>query len=54
MTKSTLLSEIDSDGRALITLNRPEVHNAFDEALVVNLINELRHLEASDRCASSC
>jgi methylglutaconyl-CoA hydratase len=49
MTKSTLLSEIDSDGRALITLNRPEVHNAFDEALVVNLINELRHLEASDR-----
>ena len=49
MTKSTLLSEIDSDGRALITLNRPEVHNAFDEALVVNLINELRHLEAIDK-----
>lgn len=49
MTQSTLLSEIDSDGRALVTLNRPEVHNAFDDALVVNLINELRHLEASDK-----
>jgi methylglutaconyl-CoA hydratase len=49
MTASTLLTEIDADGRALVTLNRPEVHNAFDEALVVNLLNELRRLEASDR-----
>ncbi|HEY7706273.1 MAG TPA: enoyl-CoA hydratase/isomerase family protein [Gaiellaceae bacterium] len=49
MSASTLLSEIDSDGRALVTLNRPEVHNAFDDALVVRLINELRQLEASDR-----
>jgi methylglutaconyl-CoA hydratase len=49
VSASTLLSEIDSDGRALVTLNRPEVHNAFDDALVVRLINELRQLEASDR-----
>jgi len=49
MTASTLLTEIDPDGRALVTLNRPEVHNAFDDALVVNLMNELRRLEASDR-----
>jgi methylglutaconyl-CoA hydratase len=49
MTQSTLITEIDGDGRALVTLNRPEVHNAFDDALVINQINELRHLEASDK-----
>lgn len=49
MTKSTLFSEIDPSGRALLTINRPEVHNAFDDALVVNLMNELRHLEANDK-----
>jgi len=49
MTASNLITEIDSDGRALLTLNRPEVHNAFDEALLANLVNELRRLEASDR-----
>ena len=49
MTQSTLITEIDGDGRALVTLNRPEVHNAFDDALVINLINELRHLETSDK-----
>ncbi len=49
MTASTLLTEIDSDGRALVTINRPEVHNAFDDALVVRLLNELRQLEASDK-----
>lgn len=49
MTQSTIFTEIDSDGRALVTLNRPEVHNAFDEALVAHLLNELRHLEASDK-----
>jgi len=49
MTGSTLLTEIDADGRALVTLNRPEVHNAFDDALVANLLGVLRQLEASDR-----
>lgn len=49
MAKSTLFSEIDPSGRALLTINRPDVHNAFDDALVVNLMNELRHLEANDK-----
>jgi methylglutaconyl-CoA hydratase len=49
MTKSALFSEVDHSGRALLTINRPEVHNAFDDALVVHLINELRHLEANDK-----
>ena len=49
MTKSALFSEVDHSGRALLTINRPEVHNAFDDSLVVNLMNELRQLEANDK-----
>ncbi|WP_226989185.1 enoyl-CoA hydratase-related protein, partial [Desulfuromonas sp. TF] len=49
MTKSALFSEVDPSGRALLTINRPEVHNAFDDSLVVNLMNELRQLEANDK-----
>eukprot|EP01037_Dinobryon_pediforme_P027701 gene27701-30681_t len=33
--------DIDTRGVATITLNRPEVHNAFDDALITHLINLL-------------
>ena len=49
MKKSTVFSEVDPSGRAFLTINRPEVHNAFDDVLVANLVNELRHLEANDK-----
>ncbi len=32
-----LKTEVNDQGRATVTLNRPEVHNAFDEALIAGL-----------------
>jgi len=32
-----LLTEIDSEGVATVTLNRPEIHNAFDDKLIRDL-----------------
>lgn len=32
-----LLTEIDSEGVATVTLNRPEIHNAFDDELIREL-----------------
>lgn len=43
-----VLSQIDADGNATVTLNRPEVHNAFDAEMVDALTSTLRQLEASD------
>ena len=34
---------------ALVTLNRPDVHNAFDETLITELTEALRALDASPR-----
>ncbi len=45
MNEAALLSEIDEFGRATITLNRPELHNAFDDTLISSLTGELRRLE---------
>jgi methylglutaconyl-CoA hydratase len=36
MTDAVLL-DVDANGRATVTLNRPEVHNAFDDALIARL-----------------
>src|ERR1043166_8399863 len=41
---SNLLSSIDARGVATITLNRVEVHNAFDDALTADLTDELTRL----------
>lgn len=43
----TALLNIDSRGVARLTLNRPEVHNAFDDALIVNLIGKLNELDTN-------
>lgn len=45
MNVAALLSEIDEFGRATITLNRPEMHNAFDDTLISALTGELKRLE---------
>jgi methylglutaconyl-CoA hydratase len=37
MTYQTLLTELDPRGVGVITLNRPEVHNAFNEAMIAEL-----------------
>ncbi len=45
MSSAALLSEIDEHGRATLTLNRPEMHNAFDDTLISALTSELKRLE---------
>lgn len=42
---NNVLLEIDNRGVACLTLNRPEVHNAFDDVLIGNLIDVLKKLE---------
>ncbi len=41
-----LLTSTDPRGVATVTLNRPEVHNAFDDALIAELTATLRTLAA--------
>jgi methylglutaconyl-CoA hydratase len=43
-----VLNEIDSRGVATLTLNRPDVHNAFDDALVALLGEHLAELECRE------
>jgi len=43
-----VLTEIDQRGVARLTLNRPEVHNAFDDVLIANLTDKLKSLDAAD------
>jgi methylglutaconyl-CoA hydratase len=45
MSVAALISEVDDHGRATITLNRPELHNAFDDTLINALTEELKRLE---------
>ncbi len=45
MTELNTLTEISSQGVATVTLNRPQVHNAFDEQLTAALTNEFQQLE---------
>lgn len=37
MTEKLVLTDIDARGVATVTLNRPDVHNAFNEGIVVGL-----------------
>lgn len=39
----------DRNGVALVTLNRPDVHNAFNETLIAELTDALRALDANPR-----
>ncbi|MCC7048635.1 MAG: enoyl-CoA hydratase/isomerase family protein [Alphaproteobacteria bacterium] len=43
---SALLTGTDPRGVATVTLNRPEVHNAFDDALIAELTAAFKKLEA--------
>jgi len=46
MNEVLFLREIDGRGVARLTLNRPEVHNAFNDALIAELTAALAELEA--------
>lgn len=45
---NNVLFEIDARGVATLTLNRPEVHNAFDAALVARLTQLLVEIKSRD------
>jgi len=45
MDEQSVLQSIDANGVATLTLNRPEVHNAFDDHLIAHLTHKLRDLE---------
>lgn len=47
MTDSSLLIEIES-GIATLILNRPDVHNAFDDVLITKIIKTLNEVEKND------
>jgi methylglutaconyl-CoA hydratase len=49
MTAPPLLCERRPDGSAWITLNRPDVHNAFDDWLIADLTAALGALAADER-----
>lgn len=55
-TNDTVLSEIDQRGIARVTLNRPEVGNAYNGALIDGLIATFARLEgeAGLRCVVLC
>ena len=44
MTDSNLLIEIEN-GVAIVILNRPDVHNAFDDVLITQIITALNQVE---------
>ncbi len=43
-----VLTEIDPRGVASLILNRPEVHNAFDDVLIARLTDALTALAGND------
>jgi methylglutaconyl-CoA hydratase len=45
MSEPNLLVDTDARGVATVTLNRPAVHNAFDERLIADLTVALRRLD---------
>ncbi len=49
MNEPTILTQIDDQGIATLTMNRPELHNAFDDALITDLTSALKQLEADEQ-----
>jgi methylglutaconyl-CoA hydratase len=45
MSEPTILTNIDNRGVATVTMNRPELHNAFDDILIDELTDVLRELD---------
>jgi len=43
---TSFVTAVDARGVATLSLNRPEIHNAFDDALIAELTAELNRLEA--------
>ncbi len=54
MSNDQLLTTIDELGRATLTLNRPEVHNAFDDVLIAAMTTALKKLAADPQVRLVC
>lgn len=52
MVEDLIISAVDDRGIATVSLNRPRVHNAFDDVLIDKLVAELERLQddANVRC----
>jgi methylglutaconyl-CoA hydratase len=50
MTESTVLVSRDGRGVSTVTLNRPALHNAFDEALIQKLIATFESVATDNAC----
>ena len=49
MTEPAVFHEVDVRGIATVTLNRPEVNNAYNEALIQGLLDTLAELATNDQ-----
>lgn len=48
MTTNNILTTIDDNGVATVTLNNPEKHNAFDDIIIANLTETFESLATND------
>lgn len=48
MDRTSVAVEVDARGRATVTLDRPDLHNAFDDALIADLTAALDRLGKDD------
>lgn len=46
MSEATILADINEQGIATLTMNRPEMHNAFDDTFIADLTDALKKLES--------
>lgn len=49
MSEPLTTVDVAADGVARLTMNRPDVHNAFDDVLIAELTERLRHLDNDAR-----
>ena len=48
MNEQTVITDVAGNGLATVTINRPDVHNAFDDELIASLTGRLEVLGKDD------
>lgn len=48
-TESSIIVDINNNGVARITLNRPELHNAFDDKVIKELTNAIYQINRNEK-----
>ncbi len=48
MSNDNVITTIEADGLATVTINRPEKHNAFDDNIIIELSTAFERVTASD------